>query len=196
MREQLCNVLARHAGQTLTAEVAGAMVRELFPDRSIEPARFGRRAYKGYVLQCERFADVLPELHRLHALHYAETEAHRAGLAMNPDYDGMLERERAGGLLQFTARTEAGELVGNMRVYLGTSAHTQTLFCTEDTFFVTPEHRGGFLAVRLWQFVEDSVRAIGVREVRFDSKLVNKADKMALYLKYRPVATKFVKMFD
>lgn len=196
MREQLCNLLALHAGQTITRELAVDMVRELFPDCTYDSMQFGQVAYKGYTFQAERFSDVLPELHPLHERHYLETEKHRAGLPLNPDYASVKERERNGGLIQFTARTEAGELVGNMRVVIGTSTHTQTLYCEEDTFYVVPEHRGGFMAVRLWQFVEAAVRSVGVREVRFNSKLANKADKMALYLKYQPVALQFVKIFD
>lgn len=196
MRERLCHTLAQHMGKTLTQELAVMLVRELFPRLAHEPEKFGSKVYKGYSFQCERLAAVLPELHKMHERHYAETEAHRSGIQMNPDYNGMIEREHAGELLQFTAREiSTGALVGNMRVYIGKSAHTSTLFCTEDTFFVVPEHRGGFMAVRLWQFAEGAVRSIGVREARFDSKLVNKADKMALYLKYTPVATKFVKLF-
>ena len=164
--------------------------------RDSESKRLGVKVYGAYTLQAERFADVLPELHPLHERHYLETEKHRAGLALNPDYAGVLERERAGGVIQFTARTVLGELVGNMRVVIGTSSHTQTLFCEEDTFYVVPEHRGGFMAVRLWQFVESAVRSIGVREVRFNSKLANRADQMARYLKYQPVAQLFVKIFD
>jgi len=197
MREHFCTTLARYVGQTLTHEVAVALVRELFPRMAHEPEKFGSQEYRGYVFQCERMAAVLPELHIQHQRHYAETEAYRAGIPMNPDYNGMIEREHSGNLIQFTAREVAtGALVGNMRVHITTSAHTGTLVCSEDTFFVVPEHRGGFMAVRLWQFVEDAVRAIGVREVRFDSKLVNKADRMARYLKYTPVATKFVKVFE
>jgi hypothetical protein len=192
----LCEALALHAGEPLTPRVAADLVNKMFPDQSHDPAKFGQRVYGDYTFQAERFAAVLPELHPLHARHYLETEKHRAGLALNPDYEGVIERERAGGVIQFTARTSTGELVGNMRVVIGTSVHTQTLFCEEDTFYVVPEHRGGFMAVRLWQFVERAVRSVGVREVRFNSKLANRADQMARYLKYQPVAQLFVKIFD
>jgi hypothetical protein len=196
MRKRLIESLSRHAGATLTAEVARSVLDELFPLAAHAPAAFGWQDYKGYRFQAERFGEVLPELHPLHEQHYQETDKHRAGLALNPDYDSLIERERNGGLIQFTARTEAGELVANMRVIIGRSSHTQTLFCEEDTFYVVPAHRGGFMAVRLWQFVENAVRSIGVREIRFNSRLANRADQMARYLKYTPVAMQFVKIFD
>lgn len=196
MRQQICIALANRVGQQVTFEMAVSLIKELFPDASHDPAQFGRLQYRGYTIHAERFRDVLPELNALHAAQWAETERHRVGVAMNPDTDYMADREAAGGLIQFTARDTTGKLVGNMRVYISRDKHAQQLVCTEDTFFILPEHRGGFLAVRLWQFVEKSVVSIGVREVRFSSKLVNKADRLAVYLKYTPVATEFVKVFD
>lgn len=194
MREHLCLMLAKYAGQELTRAIAVELVNEMFPDLTYSPERFGTGAYKGYTFQAERMADVQPELHPLHQAHYDETEAYRAGIAMMPNYEGMKERERAGRLIQFTARAPDGALAGHMRVYISPSEHTDTLIATEDTFYFAPAHRGGFTAARLWQFVECSVAAIGVREIYFDSKLVNKADAMARYLKYTPIATKFAKI--
>ena len=194
MRKHFCNVLAKYAGQELTRANAVEIVNQLFPDLRYTPEKFGTGFYEGYTFQAESMTDVQTELHPLHQAHYDETETYRAGIAMMPNYENMQERERAGGLIQFTARAPGGGLVGHMRVYISPSEHTNTLIATEDTFYFTPAHRGGFTAVRLWQFVEKSVIAIGVREIYFDSKLVNKADVMARYLKYTPIATKFAKI--
>lgn len=197
MRQQLIHALASRLGSTIDRETALALVAELFPDRTWLPERFGAVEFEGYSLQCELLVDVVDELHPLHDAHYTETEKYRAGIPMDPDYVGMKEAERAGRLIQFTARHKAtGELVGNMRVKIYPSSHTQTLVCKEDTLFLAQEHRGGFLAVKLWKFVEDAVvNVVGVREVRFTSKTANRADKMAKYLKYEPVGTEFVKTF-
>lgn len=198
MRRLLSLVMAKHIGQTITLELATIMAKELLGvvENPVDVTQFAPLEYKGYVIACERLEDIQAEIHPLHERHWAEVENHPGTMALNGDYEQVIDRERAGQMLQFTARVQAtGELVGNMRVYLGVSLHTQTLFCSEDTFYLLPEHRGGFLAVRLWQFVERCVVALGVKEVHFDSKLVNKADKMALYLKYTPVATKFTKTF-
>lgn len=197
MRAQICNLLAKHAGEVITQELAVQMVRELFPDRSYAPERFTLGGYQGYTFQVERLADVLPELHAHHELHYRETEKHRAGIPLDMDYPGMLERERAGGLIQFTARVKStGTLVGNIRINIASSSHTRTLLSTEDTFFVLPEHRRGFMAVRFWQWAEACGISIGIREARFNSKLVNKADRLAIYLGYKPVGTMMVKVYD
>lgn len=197
MREQFCMAMAKRMGQPITKETAVEILRDVFPDMSHDPAQFEPQTYKGYTLQCERFADVVPELHRLHELHYQETEKHRLGIPLNMNYEALKELERAGGLLQFTARrSDTGEMVGNLRIFVSESLHTQTRFTTEDTYFLLPEHRGGFLAVRFWQYAERAAVSIGVKEARFSSKLVNKADQMAKYMKYTPVATQFVKFTD
>lgn len=44
--------------------------------------------------------------------------------------------------------------------------------------------------------MEQCVQAIGVREIRTDSKLLNKVDRLNVYCGYTPVATKFVKIFQ
>jgi hypothetical protein len=194
MRTQVAITLAANVGKMLTPELAREIARAICatPDRSIDPAQFPPVEYKGYVLAMERFSDILPELHQLHERHYAEVTT--SGIPMNPDYAAAKADEYEGRLMQFTARVrETGELVANMRVYLCMSRHTQTLFAQEDTFYVVPEHRGGFMAVRLWQFAEKCVIQAGAREITFDSKTMNNADAMARYLKYTPVSIKFSK---
>lgn len=199
MRKLLASVLASRIGEVLTPELAIDIARTIGQSLKIELKceNFAPSDYGDFVFSHEKMRDILPELHVLHEAHYRETEVHRAGIALNPNYDDFVEIEERGGLLQFTARKKAsGELVGNMRVYLHESMHTKTLVCTEDTFFVLPDYRGGFMAVRLWQYVERCCIEAGAREIYFDSKTINRADAMARYLNYKPVATKFVKVID
>lgn len=197
MREQICIALAKHADQVLTKDVARAILDDIFPDLSYAPEQFGRLDYAGYSIQVERFKDVLPELEHLHAAQWEETEKARIGVAMNPDYAYMAEQERAGRMLQFTARDSAtNELVGNMRFYRYLDTHAKQLCAKEDTFYVKPAHRGGFLAVRISEFAERSLVSTGVREIVFTSKLANKAHRMALFMKYTPIGIEFVKRFD
>lgn len=194
IRAAVAVALATHVGHMLTLELAQKIAQQICetPDKSFDPQNFLPVDYKGYVLALEQFRGILPELHVLHQRHYAEVDT--SGIPLNGDHDAIKLSEHNGGLMQFTSRVKAtGELVGAMRIYIGLSRHTQTLFAEEDTFYVVPEHRGGFMAVRLWQFAEAAVIKAGVREITFDSKTMNHADSMARYLKYRPVSTKFSK---
>jgi len=187
--------LAAHLGQVLTPEVAAAIeLATLAPnDLSHDPAIFGRVSHGEYTIAVERFSAIILEMHALHKLHWAETEKHRHGLAMNPDYLEFAAKERKGQMLQFTMRSPTGELVGNLRMYLATSLHTQTRFASEDTLFIHPDHRGSFAVMALMRFAESSLHAIGVQEIRVSSKLVNKADVLMRRMGYTPVATEFVK---
>lgn len=195
----LRQALGAHLGQVLTPEVAAAIeVAASSPvDQSFAPEQFGRVTHGDYTIQAERFAHVLDELHALHVLHWAETEKHRAGLPMRPDYLAAMAYERAGRMLQFTVRhVGAGELVGNLRMYLVQSTHTQTPYAQEDTLYLKPEHRGGFAVMALIRFAEAALRSIGIPEIRIHSKLVNNADVLMRRMKYQPVALEFVKFFD
>lgn len=192
----LRQAIGRHLGEVLTPDVAAAIEVGAYetPDLSIDPAQFGALYRLGLLIQAERLRDIVDELHPLHQAHWLETEKHRHGLALAPDYGAMLDDERAGRLIQFTAR-DAGELVGNLRMYVGTSRHTGTKFAHEDTLYLSLKVRGGFAALALMRFAEQSLLSIGVREIRADSKLINNADVLMRRLGYEPVALQFVKVF-
>lgn len=198
LNANLRNAIASRLGQVLTPEIAVEleMAACAISDESHDPAKFGSKEYKGFVFKAERLKDILDEIHPLHEAHFQETEKHRLGFGLDPDYDAMLASELRGRMLQFTMRTGEGKLVGNIRMYINKSLHTGTLYASEDTYFVLPEHRQGFAALRFWQFMEDCVKAIGVREVRTDSKVLNKVHKLNEYCGYKHVANKYIKVFE
>lgn len=197
-RAYLRNTIASFLGCELTPEVAAQIevAATHGPENGHDPAKFGSITIGEFVIQAERLRDILDELHPLHAQHWLETEKHRHGLPLNPDYDYMMRKERAGELIQFTVRRN-GMLVGNLRMYVGVSRHTGTLFAEEDTLYIAPDAREGFptIALKLLRFAQSSLVAIGVREIRADSKLVNNADVLMRRMGYDPVALKFVKVF-
>lgn len=198
MRDRIRATLIKRMGQVLDPACCAEIELELLAtdDLSIDPKQFGAVQCGRLTFRAERFADVLPELHELHKTHWIETEKHRHGLAMNPDYDAMADQERAGQMLQFTAR-DCDSLVGNLRLYIRTSMHTQTPYAVEDTLYLRPEYRAGRNALRFMQYAEACLRAIGVREIRADTK--NTAPAGALLMKhmgYQPVATQYVKFLE
>lgn len=195
--DQLRALLARHVGQPLTVELCQLIdaTARAEPDLAIDVRQFEPQQAGDATLQVERFEALLEELEPLHAAHWQETEKHRHGLALRPNYALLLSRERSGGLMQFTAR-RGGQLVGHVRMYLGKSTHTSTLYAEEDTLFILPAHRGGTLVLSLMRYAERCLRAVGVREIRADSKLVNRADVLMRRLGYTPVALKFHKFLE
>ncbi|MFY9479180.1 MAG: GNAT family N-acetyltransferase [Aquabacterium sp.] len=195
--------LGHFVGQELTPTVAAriefiAMGGE---DLCRPPEQFAPLDVDGFTIQVERLRDILDELHGLHELHWQETEKHRHGLPLCPDYGQMKLLERQGRLVQFTVRRD-GVLVGNLRMYVGMSMHSSTPFgepqptSDEDTLFIHPDHRGSWLSIKLLRYAEAVlVGQLGVREIRADSKLVNRADVLMRRLGYREFATRFVKVF-
>lgn len=196
-QDALRAALVARFDQTITPDVAAAIERDAMalPDESHDPAKFGKQAFGDYTIQAERLRDVIDELSPLHEAHWSETERARIGLTMNPDYEAMLRDEKAGRLLQFTARKD-GLIAAHLRLYLCRSRHTQTLFSEEDALYVKPEHRGGFLVMRLLHFAERALLSLGISEIRANSKLVNRADVLMKRMKYTPVALQFVKFIS
>lgn len=195
--------LGHFMGQQLTPEVAARIefVAMGGEDLCRPPEQFAPWVVDGYRIQVERLREILDELHGLHELHWRETEKHRHGLPLCPDYAQMKMLERQGHLVQFTVR-HAGALVGNLRMYVGMSMHSSTPFAEpyvvseEDTLFLHPDHRGGWLSVKLLRYAETVlVGQLGVREIRADSKLINRADVLMRRLGYSSFATRFVKVF-
>lgn len=188
--------MAKHClGGIVTPEVAAAIEAEVFaePDLSVDPGRFAPLAHGAYTIQVESFRAILGELEPLHRAHWLETEAHRHGLELRVDYGAVMARERAGRAVQFTVR-QGNTLAGHLLMYLGQSIHTGTLVAEEDALYMLPEHRGGFTAMALLRYAEQTLQALGVREIRANSKVVNHADVLMRRMRYQQVAIQFVKI--
>ncbi len=196
--ELLREALAANLGSVLTPEIAATIEHRAYDraEYAFDPKMFSPVQYHDMTFQAESFREILTELKVLHKVHFSETEKHLEGFKLDPDYQGMAERERMGGLIQFTARHKDGDLVGNLRMYIMTSTHTGNLFAEEDTFFLMPSHRKGFAALSFLRYVEEClVNQVRVREIRANTKTVNTAGKLLTYRGYKHVANQFVKTF-
>lgn len=195
--ENLREVLGANLGSVLTPELAATIEHMAFDraDRAVDPGRFTPAEYHGLAFAVESFREILPELELLHAAHFTETESHLPDDAMAPDYGYMAERERTGSLIQFTARNKGGDLVGNLRIYLGQSVHTGRLFAEEDTFYLSPAVRRGFAAMKFLEYAEQELfKTLGVIELRATTKLVNKAGELLVFRGYHHISNQYIKV--
>lgn len=186
--------MIKHWDKPLTPAIAAQIEAEAFfvEDRSIDPTQFGVQQCGSLTFQAERLSTIVGEIEVLHQAHWAETEGHRNHRPLKMDYDVLIAEERAGTMVQFTARRE-GRLVGNFRLYLRASRHDGAPFAKEDTWFLLPEARGGRNALRFLDFAGQALRSIGYHEFYADNKLTSPAaGRLLLHRGFRPIATEYV----
>lgn len=124
--------------------------------------------------------------------HWHETEEYRHGEKFNPNYLLYRQYESAGLFFLATARAN-GAMVGYAGMYVTPSMHTQRMIATEDTWFLLPEYRKGWNAVRFYKFVENEClrrRAIGCG---MTVKNTNGASKVLEFLGYKEVSRQYYK---
>lgn len=150
----------------------------------------------GYYFHAFRMDDRITELKELHAQHWNETEEYRHGAEMIPDYGAFRRDEAAGRLVFFGVDEPGGKLIGNCAMYVMPSRHTGERIATEDTLFISKEHRKPGLAKNFIAWMERELAALGVKEVRVDSKTVNHVDKFMKLCGYKEVSTRLMKRLD
>ena len=199
MNQDLIRVLKANMGVPLSPEIAADIMLAanqlpvlVSPSvlKRILPAQFGKFAFSR-----ESIEGSMEEMKLLHRAHWQETEAHRHGLAFNPDYDTFVRYERAGRYVLFTVR-EGERLMGNCAMYLDMSAHTKTLIATEDTLYLLPEARKGRTAARFVSYVEEALKQIGAKEIVITVKTVNRAARFFRMLGYKHVENGLTKVLE
>lgn len=198
--DYLINILLEHIGKPLTKELAADIctaadeLTKLVPDETFDHVR--AKEYNDYVFNVELMEDLKDEIKPLHLAHWNETEEHRHDLPFNPDYRVFVRYEQANRYVLFTLRDEEWKLVGNCAMYLDMSAHTQTLIATEDTLYLLPQARRGRMAFKFVKYVEDTLAAMGVKEINISVKVVNKAGRFFHLLGYRHVENGLIKILE
>lgn len=187
----LRDALAPNLGKVLTPEVAVEIMQQFARNMvggiqtyDVEPLHHGE-----YVYQLERLEYILDELHELHQAHWLETEMHRHGIPFKPDYERIIDQERNGRFMQFTARHN-DVLVGQTGMYISTSTHTKQTIAKEDSLFVQNGHRIG-VGRRLIIYARDSLFQLGVTEITVTAKLVNSTGKLLTRLGFQHTADEY-----
>lgn len=196
MRAQAALLLAPYIGRTLTPEVASGLIAS-FPrgGQPFDLSTLPRWERGRMVYAAERGADILPELEVLHRAQWAETERYM-DQPMDPAVDECLLDEAEGRLVQLTARAD-GVLVGHMRMYVMRSRHTRKRIASEDTMYLLPEFRAGRNALRLLEFMEACMAALGVTGIYLDDKVANPAAGRLLdFMNYPTIANRRFKSLE
>lgn len=101
---------------------------------------------------------------KLAAQHWKETQAYRHNQPFDPKFERYNAYEKIGCFLQFTVR-DNGRMVGYGGAYIVPSMHTQRLIASEDTWYLLPEYRKGWNALKFFKFMESECVKRGAIEV-------------------------------
>lgn len=199
MNCDLFSYLKAHIGQHISGDIAADIMvlanqmPTLIPEESI--SQITPEQYGEFTFSLEKIEDIQDEIRPLHRAHWQETESHRHGLVLSPDYALFVRYERSGQYVLFTIRLN-GVVVGNCAMYISASAHTKTLLATEDTLYLLPEARRGRLANRFIAYAENALKQLGVREIFVTVKTVNKAGRFFAMLGYKHVENGLTKVLE
>lgn len=117
-------------------------------------------------LQVERWADVKPEeCEPLFAIHWEEVARDKEKIKLEVDREKYTECERLGKFHLVTLRDD-GKLVGYFAGFIDTHPHYKsTLFFSTDVYFILPEYRQTRWPLKMFLFMEDSLRLKGVKKM-------------------------------
>lgn len=115
--------------------------------------------------------------------HWCETQGFRHYQGYAPSRERYTQYERAGWFLQFTVRDE-GKLVGYGGAYIVPSMHSQRLISTEDTWYLAPEYRKGWTAIKFYRFMEQVVKDRGAVEANLTLPTEKNLDAIVMRLGY------------
>jgi GNAT superfamily N-acetyltransferase len=153
-----------------------------------------------YRIELERGDLNYAELEPLYRRHYGEMKSRleKDGFRIGeykPRFDVYFPAFAGGWLLNFVARTEAGEPVGYANVYLTSDMHNGDSIATEDTVYVLPQHRNG-LGSKIVKFALEELRSRGVKRVTVNPVTDLRVAKVWRRMGFREVAVTMTYEFE
>lgn len=142
------------------------------------------------IFAIEPLSQCWDEKTELAKLHWKETE--RPGQNLNIIFDRYNQYDKAGWYFEATARVE-GRLVGNAGMYITPSMHTQQIIATEDSWFMLPEYRKGWNAIKFYRFVEEECKKRGAVEITMTAKMTNTAGRLMELMGYNLTSQQYTK---
>jgi len=142
----------------------------------------------------ERWKDIRAEMIPMLTRHWKEVALNHAAVPLDIDEAKYRQLDEAGALHIVTARQEK-ELIGYHVAIVSTHLHyASTLHGITDVYWIAPEKRHGWTALRMFQRVEKELEALGVKKLFTATKLHLDQGGLFEHLGYKPVERLYAKM--
>lgn len=137
---------------------------------------------------------VKDEMSRLWPEHWQEVAVNKDAIKLDPDFDTYATFAN-GGMLHIVVARKAGEIVGyHFSVVRPHLHYRQSLSAFTDIYYIAPAHRTGRTPLRLFQFVEQTLKSRGVQKMFTGTKLSLDAGPLFEYMGWTETERLFVKM--
>lgn len=142
----------------------------------------------------EKFEDVVEEVKPLITEHYREI-AHYQDIELKPDYEKYQKLQDLGMLRFYTARNDAGLLIGYGVFFVQKNMHySDSIQAVQDILFIRKGFRG--TGGRLIAFCDDSLRAEKVQVVYHHVKQAHNFGPLLERMNYQLVDLIYAKRLD
>jgi hypothetical protein len=132
----------------------------------------------------EDYLKVEPELKAIYPEHYEELTVSK-NFPLAPNYERYAALAKSGILKLITCRNK-NELIGYVIMMVAPALHYKTcIVAHEDIYYLKKEYRKGRVGIKLFKFVEDEMKKIGVDRVVMGTKVYSDNSKLFEYLGYR-----------
>jgi GNAT superfamily N-acetyltransferase len=121
--------------------------------------------------QVEQWRDVAPEMTELWQAHWEEVAINRDTIKLAVDHKSYEAFADAGALHVVTARGPNGIVGYHITIVRPHLHYVNDLHGFTDVYYISPEHRQGWTAVKLFKAVERTLAARGVRKIFTGTKL-------------------------
>ncbi|SAK95862.1 GCN5-like N-acetyltransferase [Caballeronia temeraria] len=119
----------------------------------------------------EKWQDIVSEMEVLWPAHWKEVAIDHETIKLAPDYR-QYEAFCAAGALHIVTAREAGKIVGyHISIVRPHLHYMHDLHGFTDVYYISPEHRKGWVGVKLFKYVEKTLKARGVKKLFSGTKL-------------------------
>ncbi len=142
-------------------------------------------------VQIEKIKDVWDEVLPLIQMNYAETGIR--GPEFKPEKKAYQYLQEANILHFVVARDSNGKIIAYSAVHVSMHPHfTDTIYATQDGFYVLPEHRGVF-GYKFFKYIDNDLFSRGVQFITRDSCKENDWSRTLLRSGYKEIKKIYIK---
>ena len=135
-------------------------------------------------IELSTLEDIKGVIESLFEEHYEEIARNKQIMKLKPNWDVYHKAEDLGTLFTYLAKKE-GKCVGYSSNMIGNHLHyADLLYCQNDLLFVSKEHRGGSLGIKLMKATEKHAKLLGCKLMLWHAKQDTTLAQMLPRLKY------------